>query len=209
MTEIRSAPTLVILRGNSGSGKTTIAHEVRRRFGRGIALLEQDYLCRVLLREHGSNGTPTVAPEFIMTMVRAALSSDYHVVLEGILHTDTNGAPLRKLIAEHPGPSAVFWMQVSFDETLRRHAGRPDLAHLSAETMASWYAPHDLLGVPGERILAEESSVENSVSAILHDSGLAGAAALTPCPLVCRRCAEKRHQAPAATQGGVGKGPES
>jgi hypothetical protein len=207
MTEITS-PTLVILRGNSGGGKTTIAREVRRRFGRGIALIEQDYLRRVVLREHGSNGTPTVAPEFITTMVRAALSLDYHVVLEGSLHTGPYGAPLRKLIAEHPGPSAVFWMQVSFDETLRRHAGRPGLAHISAETMASWYVPHDLLGVPGERIIAEESTVENSVSAILHDSGLAGAAALTPCPLVCRRCAEKRDQARAATQGGLGKGSE-
>jgi hypothetical protein len=174
-----------------------------------VGRLSQDYLRRIVLREHGSNGTPTVAPEFITTMVRAALSSDYHVVLEGNLHTGPYGAPLRKLIAEHPGPSAVFWMQVSFDETLRRHAGRPGLAHISAETMASWYTPRDLLGVPGERIIAEESSVENSVSAILHDSGLAGAAALTPCPLVCRRCAAKRHQAPAATKGGLGKGPES
>jgi hypothetical protein len=30
------------------------------------------------------------------------------------------------LVAEHPGRSSVFWMDVSFDETLRRHGGRPD-----------------------------------------------------------------------------------
>lgn len=30
-------PTLVIIRGNSGSGKTTTAREVHHRFGRGAA----------------------------------------------------------------------------------------------------------------------------------------------------------------------------
>jgi predicted kinase/NTP pyrophosphatase (non-canonical NTP hydrolase) len=185
-------PTLVVIRGNSGSGKSTVAKEVRRRYGRGAALIEQDYLRRVVLREHGTNGTPTVAPGFITAMVRAALGSGYHVVLEGTLHTGQYGALLRDLIAEHPGRSAVFWMDVSFDETLRRHAGRPGMAHISAETMASWYAADDLLGVDGEQQIAQESTVEDSVSAILHGSGLVEAAALTPCPRLCRRCAEKR-----------------
>ncbi|WP_433294407.1 AAA family ATPase [Actinoplanes sp. CA-030573] len=196
-------PTLVIIRGNSGSGKSTVAAEVRRRYGRGCALIEQDYLRRVVLREHGSDSTPTKAPGFVMTTTRAALEAGYHVVLEGILHTGQHGALLRELIAEHPGRSAVFWMDVSFDETVRRHAGRPDLAHISAETMASWYVAGDLLGVDGEQVIPEQSTVEQSVAAILHDSGLAQAAALTPCPRLCRRCAEK---ADLALGAGLGKG---
>ncbi|GGK79411.1 AAA family ATPase [Mangrovihabitans endophyticus] len=195
------APTLVIIRGNSGSGKSTIAAAVRRRYGRGCALIEQDYLRRVVLREHGTNSTPTVAPGFITTMARAALGSGYHVVLEGILHTGQYGALLRELIAEHPGRSAVFWMDVSFDETVRRHAGRPGMAHISAETMASWFAADNLLGVDGEQRIAQDSTVEDSVAAVLHGSGLAEAAALTPCPRMCRRCAEKRLHADAAGSG--------
>jgi cytidylate kinase len=35
-----TAPTLVLIRGNSGSGKTTTAREVRHRYGRGCALIE-------------------------------------------------------------------------------------------------------------------------------------------------------------------------
>ena len=116
------------------------------------------------------------------------------MVLEGILHTGQYGTLLRELIAEHPGPSYTAWMQVSLDETLRRYTGRPGLAHISADTMRSWYTPYDLLGVPGEQVIDEQSSVEDTVAAVLHDSGLAGSAALTPCPLVCRRCAEKRHR---------------
>ncbi|GIM94422.1 AAA family ATPase [Paractinoplanes toevensis] len=187
------APTLVIIRGNSGSGKSTVAAEVRRRYGRGCALIEQDYLRRVVLREHGSDHAPRVAPGFITTVVRAALDSGYHVVLEGILHTRQYGPALRELIADHRGPTFAFWLEVSFDETLHRHAGRPDLAHVTAETMRGWYTPMDLLGLPGEQIITEESTVEDSVARILHDSDLTETAALTPCPLLCRRCAQKNH----------------
>jgi predicted kinase len=190
-----TAPTLVILRGNSGSGKSTVAKKVRQRYGRGVALIEQDYLRREVLREHGSSSTPTVAPGFITTVTRAALEAGYHVVLEGILHTGQYGTPLYKLITGHPGPAHVFWMDVGFDETLRRHAGRPELAHVTAEMMRSWYTELDLLGVPGEQVIDEKASVDDAVSTILHDSGLAEAAALSPCPQLCRRCIEKLDEA--------------
>jgi uridine kinase len=35
-----TAAALVVIRGNSGSGKTTAAREARRRFGRGAGLVE-------------------------------------------------------------------------------------------------------------------------------------------------------------------------
>lgn len=34
---------LVVLRGNSASGKSSVAAGVRDRFGRGLALVEQDH----------------------------------------------------------------------------------------------------------------------------------------------------------------------
>jgi predicted kinase len=188
------SPTLVIIRGNSGSGKSTAAAEVRRRHGRGCALIEQDYLRRVVLREHGSSRTPLVAPGFITTVTRAALTSGYHVVLEGILDSRSYGPLLRELIAEHPGPVHVFWLQVSFEETVRRHAGRRDMAHVTAQMMRGWYTDRDLLGVPGEQVIGEES-IEQTVTTILQASGLDQVEALTPCPVLCPRCIEKRQGA--------------
>jgi len=43
---------LIVLRGNSGSGKSTTARALRERFGRRLAWVEQDYLRRVVLKEH-------------------------------------------------------------------------------------------------------------------------------------------------------------
>jgi predicted kinase len=186
------APVLVVIRGNSGSGKTTTAREVRRQYGsRGVALVEQDYCRRVILREHGGGGPDRVAPGFIATMVRAALDGGYHVILEGILHTGQYGTHLRALIDEHPGPTATFFIDVSFDETVRRHLRRDEPIPVDPETMRGWYAGRDLLRVPGEVVIPETMGFPEVVSTILHTSGLAEAAALTPCPARCERCAEK------------------
>ncbi|MBB2946995.1 putative kinase [Actinoplanes lutulentus] len=181
-------PTLVVIRGNSGSGKTTTAREVRRRFGRGCALVEQDYLRRVILREHGGN---PVAPAFITGTVRAALDAGYHVILEGILDAKSHGPLLRRLIAEHTGPSAVFYFDVSFDETVRRHHTRAEPIPVTADQMREWHQPRDLLGTDGEHVLEETTTFDEAVATILHLSGLAKAAALTPCPTRCPRCAAK------------------
>jgi hypothetical protein len=80
-TQLHLLPTLVIIRGNSGNGKTTAARETRRRFGRGAALLEQDHLRRTVLREHDSAHIDPVAPAFITTTARTALDLGYHVIL--------------------------------------------------------------------------------------------------------------------------------
>jgi predicted kinase len=184
-------PTLVILRGNSGSGKTTTARAVRRRFGRGCALIEQDYVRRVMLREHGNDGMGAVAPAFLAAMTREALRLGYHVVLEGILHTAQYGMPLREVAAAHSGPVFAYWMDVSFDETVRRHERRPEPIAVSAEQMRSWYQPMDLLGLDGEHVIEEGTGPAETVALILHSSGLSGVAPLTPCPVRCPRCAEK------------------
>lgn len=184
--------TLVVIRGNSGSGKTTTAREVRRQYGtRGLAVIEQDHIRRVILREHGGGGTDRVAPGLITTMTWAALDGGYHVILEGILHTGQYGDLLRKLLAEHPGPTACFFMDVSFEETVRRHRRRAEPIPVEPETMRGWYSGQDLLGVPDEVVIAEDMGFDDVVTTILHTSGLDHAAPLTPCPNRCARCAEK------------------
>ena len=47
---------LIVLRGNSASGKSSIAAEIRFRFGRGIAIVSQDYLRRTVLKERDHPG---------------------------------------------------------------------------------------------------------------------------------------------------------
>ena len=47
---------LIVLRGNSASGKTSVATGIRNRDGRGIAIVSQDNLRRTVLRERDTPG---------------------------------------------------------------------------------------------------------------------------------------------------------
>ena len=155
---------LIILRGNSGSGKSTVARAVRTGYGRGCALVEQDYLRRILLRERDVDGG--VAPALIAHTVRFALDHGYHVVLEGILARSRYGAMLTDLCRAHRGRTAVFYLDIPWEETLRRHASRPQAAEFGEAEMREWFLPRDLLGVPGERVVDEGLSLPETIELV-------------------------------------------
>jgi adenylate kinase family enzyme len=181
-----SPRTLILVRGNSGSGKTTVARTVRSRYGRGCALIEQDYLRRIILREHDVGASTGIAPEFIAQAAAFALSHGYHVVLEGILRADRYADSLRRLIADHDGPSHVYYLDVSLEETLRRHLSRPQT--FTAADMRGWYRPRDILGIAHETVIGEESGLDETVDHILRASALMACPPVTYCPNACPDC---------------------
>jgi predicted kinase len=158
-------PKLIVIRGNSGSGKSTIARALRLRLGRGCALVEQDYVRRVLLREHESVQAP-IAAELIGLNARFALEHGYHTIVEGILDRRRYGPMLADLIGKHAGPRSVYYLEVSFEETLRRHETRPQAADFTGTYMRALYQPRDVLGLPGEVIVPERSTLEETIALI-------------------------------------------
>jgi adenylate kinase family enzyme len=155
---------LIILRGNSGSGKSTIARTVRQRYGRGCALVEQDYLRRIVLRERDVPGGH--APALIDRTVRFALDIGYHVICEGILHAARYRPVLTALHAAHCGTTSVFYLSASLDETLRRHCGRPQHNEFTTDDMRGWYVDNDLLGLPDECVIDEQTSLDEAVEIV-------------------------------------------
>ncbi|MEV4441886.1 AAA family ATPase, partial [Streptomyces sp. NPDC049577] len=73
---------LVVLRGNSGSGKTTVARAVRERYGSGLAIVSQDTVRREILCE--AHGPVRATPGLIDVITRQCLDEGFHVILEGI-----------------------------------------------------------------------------------------------------------------------------
>ena len=53
---------------------------------------------------------------------RYLLGRGFDVVLEGILNAEWYGDVLRRLVVDHRGTTCCYLYDVSFDETVRRHA---------------------------------------------------------------------------------------
>lgn len=163
-----SVPALVILRGNSASGKSTVARRVQRELPRGrVAVIGQDHVRRELLWEHDSGPGDTIS--LIEVMVRHCLAHGRTTVLEGIFRSARYQQMCKRLIAGHDGRSLVYYLDVSLPETLRRHALKPIADHVSDEQVASWYVQNDVLALPGELVLDERLSEDELVARILSD----------------------------------------
>ncbi|WP_169815175.1 hypothetical protein [Nocardia uniformis] len=111
------AGTLVVIRGNSGSGKSTTAIEVQQRFGRGT--------CAVVAQD---------------------------VVLVATT------------------PHALFYsFDLTLDQTLIRHAGRPLAASIPESTMRQWYRGWQPLPFVDEVRIDADWSLDAIVDRIYRD----------------------------------------
>jgi predicted ABC-type ATPase len=163
---------LVVLRGNSGSGKSSVAAGMRERFGRGLALVGQDNLRRVVLRERDRPGAANIG--LIDLTARYALDAGYHVAIEGILYADRYGEMLTRLRADHRGPTHAYYLHVPFEQTLVRHATKPIAHEVGEPQLRDWYRELDLLPGGVETVIGTDSTLGETVDRIMLDTGLAG-----------------------------------
>ena len=162
-------PHLIVLRGNSASGKTTAAAHLQRALGPGTANIAQDHLRRVILREHDVANGDNVG--LIAHTIRYCTGLGYHVILEGILVAKHYRDMLCDVLAEHRGPTHVFYLEVPVDVALRRHQERPLGLEVLPEQFQSWYVPSDLLGLPDEVVIDATAEVDVIVGAIVAALG--------------------------------------
>ncbi|WP_097884352.1 AAA family ATPase [Streptomyces sp. st140] len=159
---------LIVLRGNSASGKSSVAAGLRHRFGRGLAVVAQDNLRRTVLRERDRPGPANIG--LIDLTARYALDAGYHVVVEGILYADM----LARLRADHRGPTHGYYLDVPFAETVARHATKPIADEVDENQLRDWYRPRDVLPDGRETVIGSDSVLDRTVHRIMLDTGLAG-----------------------------------
>lgn len=108
-------------------------------------------------------------------MAAYALNAGYHVVIEGLLYADHYGEMLDALVGEHRGVSRCSYLNVPYEETLARHATKPDLAYLAQVTereLSEWYRELDVLPRGIETVIGADSSLKETVNYIMRDTGL-------------------------------------
>ncbi|WP_420036117.1 AAA family ATPase [Streptomyces sp. cg28] len=169
----RSDTRLVVIRGNSASGKSSVAQGLREHYGRGVAIVGQDVIRRNVLREHDTAAGANIA--LLGAIARHALDAGFNVVLEGILYADRYAHMITSLVRDHRGVSACYYLDVPLETTLTRHASKADAAYLEQVTdshLASWYRELDLLPGGLESVITADSTLQDTVARIARDTDL-------------------------------------
>ncbi len=158
---------LIILRGNSASGKTTTAHNLQRQFAPGSALvISQDLIRREMLQEKDRPRNKAIA----FMRANALLGKELCdiVIIEGI----TNRAIYRELFEDLAGQfEAVYtyYFDLPYEETVKRHRQREKSAEFGEAALKSWWLERDLLHFPGEKIIDQLMTEKEIVALILND----------------------------------------
>ena len=158
---------LIIVRGNSGSGKSTIAQKLQKRLGEGTMLISQDDVRMKILNVKNKKDNPAI--ELIYKLAMYGDEINTNVILEGILSNKKYSIMLHRLLNDFSGRSYVYYLDIPFEETLKRHASRSKKNDFGEEDMRSWWKEKDYLGVENERILSKNLSEDELVELILSD----------------------------------------
>lgn len=155
---------LIVLRGQSASGKSTVAKELRSSFTTPTALIEQDYLRRALLGEIGTTTFNNVG--LIEQTIRYSLEKGYNVIVEGILTSEKYESMFERILKKHPEQNYFYYFDISFEETLKRHSTKPIANEFGEEKMKEWYKNKDLFKNINEETIGEKSTLTETIEHI-------------------------------------------
>jgi shikimate kinase len=158
---------LIILRGNSGSGKSTIANALQQHFGSGTLLIDQDVVRRNMLAVKDRPGNLSI--ELIRQIALYGNRKCEVVIVEGILIAEGYGAMLREVIEAYENRAAVYYFDLPFEETVSRHETREKRYRFGEDSLKLWWNPKDFLKVGNERAITETMTKEQIVQTIIQD----------------------------------------
>ncbi len=158
---------LIILRGNSGSGKSSAARELQRKFGRGTMVVPQDTVRRELLWVR--DGMNTMALPLLINLLEYGRKNSAVTILEGILYSDYYEPLFRRAIEEYGPNIYAYYYDLPFEETVRRHGTKPNRFSFGEEDMRRWWREKDYIGIIPEKTFTADVSLAEAVEQIYKD----------------------------------------
>ncbi|MBP5554828.1 MAG: kinase [Lachnospiraceae bacterium] len=155
---------LIMLRGNSGSGKTTVAKALQELFGRNTMLLSQDVIRRDILK--AKDGIDPPALPLIKQMLEYGSKNCEVVIMEGIFVAEWYRELFEAALELYGSDIYAYYFDIPFEETVRRHQTRSKAAEFGAEDMREWWQEKDYLDPIKETMITEDMSKDEIVGAI-------------------------------------------
>jgi shikimate kinase len=160
---------LIIIRGPSGVGKSTVAKALMRRTKRPTVLVDLDHYRFSFVNP--PNFDHDVEYEMSGSDVLIGLRLGFDVVFDGNFSATANDPFLEKLFVAHPEENYIFYLDATLCATLKRHKTRTN-PRISADKMMEVYEYASPTGHEREVIIPERSSLEQTVQQIAQVTGI-------------------------------------
>lgn len=150
---------LIIIRGNSGSGKTTVAKKLQKMFGSNTLLISSDMVRLDMLNVRGVQGA-IQSKDLMIHLLRYGRRHSEITILEGILPTDDYRELFEVAVEEYEENIFSYYYDIPFEETLLRHKTKPDHDRFGEIEMKRWWREKDYLDILVETKLNKEQSLK-------------------------------------------------
>lgn len=158
---------LIIIRGNSGSGKSTVAKKLQHKMGYQTMLIPQDIVRREMLRVRDIESNPSIQLVYDLAMYGKGIG--YDVIIEGIFVNERYGDTLRRLIDDFQGETYVYYFDIPIEVTLQRHTSKPNAHEFGEKELRSWWVEKDYLNVVNEKMITADMTEDAMLAMFTHD----------------------------------------
>jgi len=163
-------PKIIVLRGNSGSGKSTIAYELRKLTEPMAVVIEQDHFRQKIVAQKGEEPRD-LTKKLIHAIIDSGLHSGRDVIIEGIFSRTRWQDLFEEIIKRYNVRTYFFYFDIPLDETMRRHTTRLKRYEFDAEDMREWYKEKDFLEEIEEDVIDQSSDFESTLQYIKKKVG--------------------------------------
>lgn len=153
-------PKIIILRGNSGSGKTTISKRLQKKLGYGTLLISQDVVRREMLYIKDGEGTKAV--DLLIQLIMYGKENCSYIILEGILYSDWYRKIFETIKNEFGNEIYAYYFDIPFEETLIRHTTKCNSNEFGETEMKRWWREQDFIGIISEYVINKDM-IENEI----------------------------------------------
>jgi len=159
-------PKIIILRGNSGSGKTTISKKLQKKLGHGTLLIPQDVVRREML--YVKDGVDTKAVDLLIQLIMYGRENCTCVILEGILNSCWYRRLFETIKYEFSNEIYAYYFDIPFEETLLRHKAKLNANEFGETEMNRWWKEKDYINIFSEQMISKDMTEDEIVDLILQ-----------------------------------------
>ena len=159
---------LILLRGNSGSGKTTVARLLQNKIGPNTMVISHDMVRMQILHVWSKEGIEKSQPLMIELLKYGKRHSEI-TIMEGVLPSKEYAPLFEAAVEEYGNNIYSYYWDIPFEETLIRHSTKPNCNDFGEEDMRRWWKEKDYLDTIPQTIIEKDLSLEDAVNLIYCD----------------------------------------